>query len=77
MNRRGQRSELFSDLGVVLERLWNFHQAMRSGLPVENAEESMAQMKTALTRGAHGVQEGFTPPAIVPTHAKAADSRPA
>ncbi|MGC2398491.1 MAG: hypothetical protein WA510_01845 [Acidobacteriaceae bacterium] len=75
MNRREQRNGIFSDLGVVLERLWNFHQAMHFGLPVENAEESMEQMKTALTRGAHGVQLGFSPPGVVSSHSEAADSR--
>jgi hypothetical protein len=70
MNNCEQRNGILSDLGVVLERLWNFHQAMRSGLPMENAEASMAEMKTALTRGVQGVQLDFTPPAVV-------DSRPA
>jgi hypothetical protein len=72
---REQRSEIFADLGVVLERLWKFHQAMRSGRPVENAEESMSGLKSALVRTAQDVQLSFSPPAVVPSHAKAADSR--
>jgi hypothetical protein len=35
-------------LAIVLERLWLFYQAMRSGKPLANADEMLAQVGTAL-----------------------------
>jgi hypothetical protein len=70
MSWREQQTELFKDLGVVLERLWNFHQAMRAGRPVQDAEESLAQLRTALTHGSEPVHL----PVNFPTRAGAAGS---
>jgi hypothetical protein len=35
-------------LAIVLERLWLFYQAMRSGKPLTNADEMLAEVGTAL-----------------------------
>ena len=51
MSWREQHTELFNDLGVVFERLWKFHQAMRFGRPVPDAEADLTELKTALTQG--------------------------
>jgi hypothetical protein len=51
MSWREQQTELFQDLGVVFERLWTFHQAMRLGRPVQDAEANLAELKTALIQG--------------------------
>jgi hypothetical protein len=75
MFKREQGSEIFKDLGAVLERLWKFHQAMRFGRPVEDAEQSLTQMKAAL---AHTAQHAHIPAALTHVVAGATiDSRPA
>jgi len=51
MKGRAQRSEFLAELGVVLERLWVFYEAMRLGQPLVNADESLAQLGTALKQG--------------------------
>lgn len=35
-------------LSIVLERMWLFYEAMRSGKPLTNSDEIMAQVGTAL-----------------------------
>ena len=81
MSRREQRSEVFTDLGVVLERLWKFHQAMRSGRPIESAEENMEQLRMALRRRSQGslFASDFSSPAgtVVSRSVRTADSRTA
>ena len=37
------------NLGVVLERLWRFYEAMHSGKPLQNSDE-VPQMGTALRK---------------------------
>ncbi len=54
-NRREQQGQLFGDLGVVLERFWTFYEAMRYGKPVQNSDETLAQMVAALRSGARRV----------------------
>jgi hypothetical protein len=39
------------NLGVVLERLWRFYEAMHSGKPLQDGDKVLPQMGTAL-RGA-------------------------
>jgi hypothetical protein len=66
MSRREQRGEMFAELGVVLERLWAFYQAMRLGQPVENAGEGLAQLEVALREGAQRIHRpGSASPAPV------------
>ena len=77
MSKRQQGSEVFKDLGEVLERLWKFHQAMRFGRPVEGAELSLARMKTALAHTAHHAHVPANLTSVVPGHGAAIDSRPA
>jgi hypothetical protein len=36
------------NLGVVLERLWRFYEAMHSGKPLQNSDEVLPEMATAL-----------------------------
>jgi hypothetical protein len=40
--------ERMQNLGVVLERLWRFYDAMHHGKPLQNSEEILPQMGTAL-----------------------------
>jgi hypothetical protein len=54
-NRRKQQGEPLGDLGTVLERLWIFYEAMRKGMPVQNADAALAQLGTALRNGAQRV----------------------
>lgn len=81
MNSREQRGGIIADLGVALERLWAFHQAMRLGRPVENAEESLAQLGTALKQGAQRVHQSGSisshAPEGDPHVRRPADSQPA
>jgi hypothetical protein len=42
--------ERMQNLGVVIERLWRFYEAMHSGKPVQNIDEVLPQMGTALKR---------------------------
>jgi hypothetical protein len=41
-------SERMRNLGVVLERLWRFYEAMHSGKPLRNSALVLPQMATAL-----------------------------
>jgi hypothetical protein len=78
MFNREQRSEMLAELSVVLERLWTFHQAMRSGRPVEDAEMNLAQLKTAMTHGAQRMQTNFgATVSHVASGTGAVESRPA
>jgi hypothetical protein len=52
VNRRAQQGELFGELGVVLERLWMFYEAMRFGKPVQNADAALVQVGDALRHSA-------------------------
>ncbi len=38
------------DLAIVLERLFAFHEAMRLGKPVADADQMLAQVGAAVTR---------------------------
>jgi hypothetical protein len=67
-----ERKGLVADLGAILERLWTFHQAMRYGQPVANADESLAQLETALKQSTHFVQRSSSA-----TTGSAADARDA
>ncbi len=40
--------ERMQNLGVVLERLWRFYEAMQSGKPLRNSDEVLPEMATAL-----------------------------
>jgi hypothetical protein len=40
--------ERMQNLGVVIERLWRFYEAMRSGKPLQNSDQVLPQMGTAL-----------------------------
>ena len=40
--------ERMQNLGVVLERLWRFYEAMRSGKPLQDGDKVLPQMGTAL-----------------------------
>jgi len=44
----------FQDLGIVIERLFAFHEAMRTGKPVANGDEMLAQVGGALARSTRG-----------------------
>jgi hypothetical protein len=77
MLKREQGSELFKDLGAVLERLWKFHQAMRFGRPMEDSEQNLTQMKVALAHTAQHAQIPVNLTAVVPGSQAAIDSRPA
>jgi hypothetical protein len=57
-----QQNEIFKDLGLVFERLWTFHQAMRVGRPIEDAEGDLSQLASALTLSAHAKLPGNFPP---------------
>ncbi len=41
-------SERMRNLGVVLERLWRFYQAMHDGKPLEKSDKVLPQIGTAL-----------------------------
>jgi len=43
-------SARFQSLGLVLERLWIFHEAMRTGRPLERSDEMLAEVGNALKR---------------------------
>jgi hypothetical protein len=43
-----QLPERLQTLGAVLERLWQFYEAMHRGLPLPNHREVLPEMKTAL-----------------------------
>jgi hypothetical protein len=45
-----RRSARFQSLGLVLERLWTFHEAMRTGRPLERSDEILAEVGSALRR---------------------------
>jgi hypothetical protein len=38
------------DLSIVVERLFTFYEAMRTGKPVADGDEMLAQVRTALAR---------------------------
>jgi hypothetical protein len=40
----------FQDLGIVIERLFAFYEAMRTGKPLANCDEMLAQVGGVLTR---------------------------
>jgi hypothetical protein len=40
----------FQNLALLLERLWMFYEAMRSGKPIENSDEMLAEVRGALTK---------------------------
>lgn len=40
------------DLAIVLEHLWKFYEAMRSGKPVSDGDERLAQIGVALRNSA-------------------------
>jgi hypothetical protein len=40
--------ERMRNLGVVFERLWRFYEAMHNGKPIQNSDEILPQMGTAL-----------------------------
>jgi hypothetical protein len=40
----------FQDLGIVIERLFTFYEAMRTGKPVADGEDMLAQVGGALSR---------------------------
>jgi hypothetical protein len=56
MDGRKEPVGLLAELGAILERLWTFHQAMRCGQPVANAEQSLAQLETALKQSTQCMQ---------------------
>jgi hypothetical protein len=44
----------FEDLGIVIERLFAFYEAMRLGKPVGNCDEMLGQVRGALARSTRG-----------------------
>jgi len=55
---KARRVNRFESLGIVLERLWMFYEGMRSGKPVANSEEMLAEVRGALRkakRADHGL----------------------
>jgi hypothetical protein len=46
------------DLGIVIERLFAFYEAMRTGKPVTNSDEMLAQVGGALARSTRGRNHG-------------------
>jgi hypothetical protein len=77
MFKREQGSEIFKDLGAVLERLWKFHQAMRFGRPVEDAQQNLEQLRVALAQTAQHAHIPVNLTHVVPRTGPAIDSRTA
>jgi hypothetical protein len=44
----------FQDLGIVIERLFAFYEAMKTGKPVANGDELLAQVGSVLARSTRG-----------------------
>ncbi len=47
---KAEREVCFQNLGIVLERLWMFYEAMRSGKAIGNSDKMLAEMRGALTK---------------------------
>jgi hypothetical protein len=77
MFKREQGSEIFKDMGAVLERLWKFHQAMRFGRPVEDAEQNLDHLRVALAQTAQHAHIPVNLTHVVPGPSAAIDSRTA
>jgi hypothetical protein len=59
---KAQLDVLFQTMGVLLERLWVFYQAMRNGRPIGNSDEMLAEMRGVFTKAKeanHGVEDRF------------------
>ena len=46
----GRLGSRLQDLSIVVERLFTFYEAMRTGTPVAKGDEMLAQVRTALAR---------------------------
>ena len=46
----GRVRNRLQDLSIVVERLFTFYEAMRTGKPVTDGDEMLAQVRTALAR---------------------------
>jgi hypothetical protein len=47
---KAEREIRFQSLGIILERLWMFYEAMRSGKPIGNSDEMLAEVRGALMK---------------------------
>jgi hypothetical protein len=68
-----QPASRIDNLAIVLERLWKFYEAMRSGKPLTDADQMLAQMGTALSHSAM-ITRGTVPAESCP--AEANESQP-
>jgi hypothetical protein len=64
-----QSASHINNLAIVLERLWKFYEAMRSGKPLSDSGQMLAQIGTALSNSA------TTGHAICPEESRAAQQK--